>query len=68
MGYLGPFCGNLMITTLFDDNIDDEDTPVDGGSTFFAVASDDDMMTRRVRAKQSDNEQIKTLTYHVVSQ
>ena len=63
-----------MITTLFDDDTD-EDVDEDGmlvvatpDSTRRRKRYDDDMITRRVRAKRSDNEQIKALTSHVIAQ
>ena len=68
-----------MITTLFDD---DTDIETEDEEVTFVVAildstcrckqqqhqSDDDMITRRVRAKRSDNEQIKALPPHVIAQ
>ena len=63
-----------MITTLFDDDTD-EDVDDDGvlvvataDSTCRRKRYDDDMITRRVRAKRLDNEQIKALTSHVIAQ
>ena len=66
-----------MITTLSDDdtNIETED---EEGTLVVATPDstrrckrhqyDDDMITRRVQAKRSDNEQIKALTSHVIAQ
>ena len=65
-----------MITTLFDDDTD-EDVDNDGVLVVATADStcrqktkryDDDMITRRVRAKRSDNEQIKSLTSYVIAQ
>ena len=75
---------NLLITTLFDDDTDvendnaaaDDDgtpgaTPVPAGARCNQGVKkqyDDDMMTRSVRTKRSDNKQIKALTSHVIAQ
>ena len=66
-----------MITTLFDDDTDIETEDEEGMLVVATLDStccckrhryDDDMITRRVRAKRSDNEQIKALTSHVIAQ
>ena len=66
-----------MITTLFDDDTDIETEDEEGTLVVATPDStrrrkrhryDDDMITRRVRAKRSDNEQIKALTSHVIAQ
>ena len=64
--------GNLMITILFNNNTDGEDTPVDIGSAFICCCHqyNDNMITRKVHAKSkiSNNEQIKGLTSHIIVQ
>ena len=67
---------NLLITTLFDDDTDVDDDNAAGDAVPTGARRnqggkrqyDNDMMTRRVRAKRSNNKQIKALTSHVITQ
>ena len=71
--------GNLMTTTLFDDDTDIKTEDEEGTLVVATPVStcqykrqrqqyDNDMITRRVCAKRSNNEQIKAFISHVIAQ